>query len=90
MFELHITCTKDISQLKIDFTDGTCITSEKPIKKQSVPKRLKMPDSQKEKYLDIDKNCDTISKNIESVKLPEIDLGTREINIAPELQNMDI
>lgn len=30
MFELHITCSKDISKLKIDFTDGSCICSEEP------------------------------------------------------------
>lgn len=28
MFELHITCSKDISKLKIDFTDGSCICTE--------------------------------------------------------------
>lgn len=26
MFELNITCSKDISELKINFTDGTCST----------------------------------------------------------------
>lgn len=30
MFELHITCSKDISKLKIDFTDGSCICTEDP------------------------------------------------------------
>lgn len=28
MFELHITCSKDISKLKIDFTDGSCICTD--------------------------------------------------------------
>ena len=30
MFELHITCSKDISKLKIDFSDGSCICTEDP------------------------------------------------------------
>lgn len=29
MFELHITCTKDISELKINFDDGTSVVTER-------------------------------------------------------------
>jgi hypothetical protein len=36
MFELHITCTKDIEKLSIDFSDGSSVIQEKP--KQEKPK----------------------------------------------------
>lgn len=29
MFELHITCTKDIDKIKINFSDGSVCTSER-------------------------------------------------------------
>lgn len=45
MFELHITCSKDISKLKIDFTDGSCICTEDS--KES-PKEPKEPKKHKE------------------------------------------
>lgn len=32
MFELHITCTKDIDKLEIDFADGTSVIKSKPPK----------------------------------------------------------
>lgn len=43
MFELHITCSKDISKLKIDFTDGSCICTEdsKDTKDSFEPKEQK-------------------------------------------------
>lgn len=36
MFELHITCTKDIEKLSIDFSDGSSVIQEKL--KQEKPK----------------------------------------------------
>lgn len=30
MFELHITCSKNIDKLKIDFSDGSSVISETP------------------------------------------------------------
>lgn len=30
MFELHITCSKNIDKLKIDFSDGSSVVSETP------------------------------------------------------------
>lgn len=47
MFELHITCSKDISKLKIDFTDGSCICTEEP-KDSKEPKDSFEPKEQKE------------------------------------------
>lgn len=49
MFELHITCSKDISKLKIDFTDGSCICTEDS-KDSKVPKdSLEPKESKKHK-----------------------------------------
>lgn len=45
MFELHITCSKDISKLKIDFTDGSCICTEDS---KDSPKEPKEPKKHKE------------------------------------------
>ena len=47
MFELHITCSKDISKLKIDFTDGSCICTEDS-KDSKEPKGSFEPKEQKE------------------------------------------
>lgn len=47
MFELHITCSKDISKLKIDFTDGSCICTEDS-KDSKEPKDSFEPKEQKE------------------------------------------
>lgn len=49
MFELHITCSKDISKLKIDFTDGSCICTEDPkdTKDSIEPKEQKEPKKSK-------------------------------------------
>lgn len=47
MFELHITCSKDISKLKIDFTDGSCICTEDS-KDSKEPKDTFEPKEQKE------------------------------------------
>lgn len=43
MFELHITCSKDISKLKIDFTDGTCVCAESPEKPEKSGEAIKVP-----------------------------------------------
>ena len=49
MFELHITCSKDISKLKIDFTDGSCICSEEPKSSSDIePKEPKRSNKTKE------------------------------------------
>ena len=43
MFELHITCTKDIDKLSIDFSDGTSIVQESSPKEPKELKELKEP-----------------------------------------------
>ena len=41
MFELHITCTKDIEKLSIDFSDGTSVVQEKTEKLEKPEKQEK-------------------------------------------------
>ena len=80
MFELHITCTKDIDKLKIDFSDGTSVVTEKP-KEQKKPK---------EEPNDFD-NFEAYTPKKEVVKpleLPEI--TERPVKIDNILNNFEI
>lgn len=57
MFELHITCTKDIEKLSIDFSDGSSVIQEKPKQekpKQEKPKIEKSEKSEKHSKDDVD------------------------------------
>ena len=47
MFELHITCTKDIEKLSIDFSDGTSVVQEKTEKPEKPEKPEKLEKSKK-------------------------------------------
>ena len=49
MFELHITCTKDIEKLSIDFSDGTSVVQEKTEKPEKPEKLEKSKKVSKEK-----------------------------------------
>lgn len=49
MFELHITCTKDIEKLSIDFSDGTSVVQEKTEKLEKPEKSEKSKKVSKEK-----------------------------------------
>lgn len=49
MFELHITCTKDIEKLSIDFSDGTSVVQEKTEKLEKPEKLEKSKKVSKEK-----------------------------------------
>lgn len=49
MFELHITCTKDIEKLSIDFSDGTSVVQEKTEKPEKSEKSEKSKKVSKEK-----------------------------------------
>lgn len=51
MFELHISCTKDIGKLKIDFTDGTSVEGE-PVQKQDWPEeKINVPVKKEQKEI---------------------------------------
>ena len=99
MFELSIKCSKDIKNLTINFEDGSVVSSKSETKepKSIVPKNLSKSRSKDLETLDsiIDngyydrfKTTDThINSDIE---LPKIEDIKREVQIAPELQNLDL
>jgi|SaaInl8_200m_RNA_FD_contig_121_5049_length_3278_multi_5_in_0_out_0_6 hypothetical protein len=96
-FELHITCSKEIDTLAIDFADGTsCITSKddpKPPKNKvvtaSAPKkdRKTVATPREDVALDLDEDY---AQETEAVGLPVIADHDRPVKIAQELQNLDI
>lgn len=101
MFEFHITCTKDIDFLKIDFSEnGTPKSiisgpSNSPEIKHttfSVPKTTPKPNRSNEddfyNRFDYRKSNDTAK--FEKVEKPEIkDIEDRPVRVASELQNLD-
>lgn len=102
-FELHITCTKDIEKLSIDFADGTTVVKEKPPEptkpKEPKPKREKLTEKildepekssapvRRDTMLDVDAEFGGISQDV--VQKPEIVQKDRPIKVADELQNFD-
>lgn len=104
MFELHITCSKDISKLKIDFTDGSCICTEgskdsfEP-KEQKEPKKSKKTKEIKEtqNIEDSEDSGDPVPdwiipdrpKKVEGQKPPEIPDLDRPPKIDEVLNNLD-
>ena len=86
-FELHITCTKDIDYLEINFADGTN-TIKSNNSKSTGKSQEKNKIKNKEIFLDI--NQDEIPISQEIVKKPEIPETKREVKIAKELQNLDV
>jgi len=94
LFELHITCSKDIDELSINFTDGTVKTvkSSKQTPKQTPKPRAKNTSTKTNKqpsddFLNTD-DCVEITPEI--VALPKINNISRSAKVAPELQNLDI
>lgn len=94
MFKLNIECTKDISELHINFTDGSSAVVENAPKTSEKPKpKIKSreePENKDPRFKDFDyqEPVDVISK--ERVKLPEIPDRQRAVKVADELQNLDI
>lgn len=76
MFELHITCTKDIEKLSIDFSDGTSVVQEKTEKPEKLEKSKKVS-KEKEDFKEEDLSKYQNSKKsvsqeiIEKPKIPE-------------------
>lgn len=98
MFELHITCSKDISKLKIDFTDGSCICTEDP--KDSIePKETRKSKKTKEikETQNTEESEDSVPdwiihdkpKKVEGQKPPEIPDLDRPPKIDEVLNNLD-
>lgn len=79
MFELHITCTKDIEKLSIDFSDGTSVVQEKTEKpeKPEKPEKSKKVSKEKEDFKEEDLSKYQNSKKsvsqeiIEKPKIPD-------------------
>ena len=100
MFELHITCTKDIDKLKIDFSDGTTVVSEKS--KNAVNKNYTNKKSKKEVETENkqDYNTDwsvydkplTLSSGNSKTKFDDIvpDTSNRPVFVDDNLQNLDL
>lgn len=100
MFELHITCTKDIDKLSIDFSDGTSIVQESNPKENKEPKEKDIKPSKskinkgeegvnKDILLDNFELYNNRNKKKEVVKpldLPDID---RPVNVDNTLQNLE-
>ena len=104
MFELHITCSKDISKLKIDFTDGSCICTEdskdsfepkehKESKKSKKTKEIKETQNIEDSEDSGDPVPDWIipdrPKKVEGQKPPEIPDLDRPPKIDEVLNNLD-
>lgn len=75
MFELHITCTKDIEKLSIDFSDGTSVVQEKTEKLEK-PEKFKKVSKEKEDFKEEDlskyQSKRSVSQEIvEKPKIPE-------------------
>lgn len=76
MFELHITCTKDIEKLSIDFSDGTSVVQEKTEKPEK-PEKSKKVSKEKEDFKEEDLSKYQNSKKsvsqeiIEKPKIPD-------------------
>lgn len=97
MFKLSIECTKDISELHINFTDGTSAIVEQPNKpiSKGIPKALKKNTSDRplnplKPLSEFDDVSTTSEINQSKVKLPDIETHARPVKVAEELQNLDL
>ena len=89
MFELHITSSKDIKNLNIEFTDGTIVNSKEK-KETKVTKKENIPNNLKKSDIDIGIE-DIISKPKKSFNINElVDNKERPVKVAPELEGLDI
>jgi len=94
-FELHITCTKDIDEIHINFSDGTSVIKSKEEKNNAVCDNSNLTstisdqkNNSRETFLDTEADFDTSSKEV--VKPPVIERSERPVNVAAELQDLDL
>lgn len=78
MFDLHITCTKDIADLKITFTDGTSVEGSQSPAPQSRHQTDNFPE------------YSTQVKNRAKITLPDVPEVHRGVKVADELQNLEL
>lgn len=98
MFKLSIECSKDISELHINFVDGTSAVVENTpdTKNSTIPNALKKNTpkvTRNDKPLtpfDMTESQNTNQVSQEKVKLPDIQPISRPVKVADELQNLDI
>jgi len=90
-FELHVSCSKDIDFLKINFSDGTSVINEvQTPQTPQTPNKKTVPDSRTKNEQLLDTDTDWGEQNQEVIKLPDIQQNKRKPNVAHELQNLDI
>ena len=81
MFELHITCTKDIDRIQIDLADGTTCVSESKTPKKSKEKTSNFHDN-------IEHYDDTVtSRGV--IEKPEVPSEPKEPNVAEYLNGLE-
>lgn len=101
MFKLLIECTKDISEISINFTDGTSVVKSEPESEPKLDKKPKVPKPKEPNFSDARRELleldDWDSSNISTsivkpsqVSKPEIANHDRQVKVATELQNLDI
>lgn len=99
MFKLNIECTRDFDELHIVFSDGstTVVTNKhKDNQQDNISKKERKKDNspelkhkhQKDDLLDTDTEWGGVSHDI--VQKPVITERDRPVNVAEELQNLDI
>lgn len=99
MFELHITCTKDIDKLSIDFSDGTSIVQESSPKQDKHDKQNNQRKESKkcvEEHVDKDillddlelynNKCKNKKEVVKPLELPDVE---RPVNVDNTLQNLE-
>lgn len=96
MFELHITCTKDIDKLSIDFSDGTSIIQESKLKQDKQNNQHKESKKCTEEHVDKDillddlelynNKCKNKKEVIKPLELPDVE---RPVNVDDTLQNLE-
>ena len=96
MFELHITCSKDIDTLAINFSDGTSVVTEskpkeakeaKEAKEIKEHREIKEPRKKLDTYLDTEDDY-TIQQEV--LQKPIIQDVQRPAKVTDELQNLDL
>ncbi len=95
MFKLHIECSKDISELHINFTDGTSsviekepkeIKSQKPESKKDF-KETKEPRKKLDEYLNTSETFETSTAVVQKPNIQDVD---RPPKVDDNLQNFDL
>jgi len=85
MFELHLTCTKDIKQLHLDFTDGSSVTQT--VSKEQDVQEIKEQINPRDKIIHSDNATNT--EIVDKPKIPEIS-SQRSVKIDPILNNFEV